>query len=59
MAGVSGVNGRSVPSHAVGGFEARGGNVTVPLQMGKGITEIIACNTDHCPGTFTECVECR
>lgn len=22
-------------------------------------TEVVACNTDHCPGTFTQCVQCR
>lgn len=38
MAGVTGVTGQSVPSHAVGGFEAIGENVTVPVQRGTGIT---------------------
>lgn len=38
MAGVSGVIGRSVPSPVVGGSEAEGEIVTVPVQRGRGIT---------------------
>lgn len=38
MAGVSGVTGRSVPSHAVGGFAAGGESVTVPVQRVRGTT---------------------
>lgn len=36
MAGVSGVTGLSVPSHAVGGFEPEGESVTVQVQKGRG-----------------------
>lgn len=38
MAGVSGVIGQSVPSHAVGGSEADGDTVTAPVQRGGGTT---------------------
>lgn len=38
MAGVIGVTGRSVPSHAVGGFEPGGESVTVHVQKGRGAT---------------------
>lgn len=38
MAGLSGVNGRSVPSHAVGGFEPGGESATVPVQKERGAT---------------------
>lgn len=38
MAGVSGVIGQSVLSHVVGGFEAEGESVTVPVQRGRGTT---------------------
>lgn len=38
VAGVSGVIGQSVLSHVVGGFEAEGESVTVPVQRGRGTT---------------------
>lgn len=38
VAGVSGVIGQSVPSLVVGGSEAEGEIVTVPLQRRRGIT---------------------
>lgn len=38
MTGVSGVTGRSVPSHAVGGSKPGGESATVPVQKERGAT---------------------
>lgn len=48
-----------------GGVRSRKRECDSPSPEGEGSfceglgTEVIACNTDHCPGTFTKCVECR
>lgn len=48
-----------------GGVRSRKRECDSPSPEGEGNyceglgTEVTACNTDHCPGTFIECVECR